>query len=352
MIITIAYIVFILIMGLFTNMNNDKSRKWYLIISSIILILISGLRSYYIGSGDTSRYAEMFSNDINLSYSEIYKTAWKDPIYHIISVFLSKILGNNFHYILMVFATVFIFCYDKLVYKNSPNLLISFIIFFAMGFFNFSMHGVRQGLAIAFIMLSYFPLRNNKLIPFLIYIAIAACFHKTALIFAVAYPFCRLGFNKKTLFIYIAFIAIMFFVGNDILRGFAEEFASYDGRLSYYANTSKSLNMSGCIQLILFLILIMTNLKSYMAKDKDASVLLTLLILAIVFQTFAIFIAEMFRVAMYFSIFLVILVPRFLSCYTKKYRTIVTITLCVLLLIYFYSLPARIEYDFFWNDFN
>lgn len=350
MIITIIYTVFILLLGLFTDMKNDRSRKWYLIISSIILILISGLRSYYLGSGDTSRYANMFAEYSSMTYREIYETVWKDPIYHIFSVFLSKILGANFLYVLIVFGAIFMFCYDKLVYRKSPNLLISFIIFFSMGFFNFSMHGVRQGLAIAFIMLSYFPLKDKKLIPFLIYVAIAACFHKTALIFAVAYPFCQMEFNKKTLLLYIAFIAIMFFVGNDILREFTAEFSSYDERLNYYSQTSKALNMSGFIQLLLFVILILTNFKSYIAKDKDSTVLLTLLILALTFQTFAIFIAEMFRVAMYFSIFLVILIPRFLSLYSEKNRKIITVVLCVLLLFYFYSVPAKLEYDFYWND--
>lgn len=350
MIVTIAYTVFILIVGLFTDMTDNKSRKRYLIISSIILILISGLRSYYLGSGDTSRYAGMFLYYSRLPLVEIYETVDRDPIYHIFTVFLTKIFGVNFQLVLICIATIYILCYDRLVYKESPNLLISFIVLFGMNFFMFSMHGIRQGLAIAFIMISYFPLRDKKLIPFLLLVGIGACFHKSALIFVVAYPFCRMGFNKKTLIMYMGFISLMFVFGNTLIREIAMDMSEYDERLMLYAYREKALSLSGFIQLCLFMVLILTKLKTFIQKDKDASILITLLALAIIFQTFAIFIAEMFRVAMYFSTFLIILLPRFLKTYSPDTRRIVTVLLCGALLLYFYSMPFKLEYDFFWND--
>lgn len=77
---------------------------------------------------------------------------------------------------------------------------------------------------------------------------------------------------------------------------------------------------------------------------------MVLLVLAIIFQTFAIFIAEMFRVAMYLCIFLVITVPRVIESIPSKKRKFITIIICGLLLFYFYSIPYKLEYDFYWND--
>lgn len=350
MIITIAYTVFILIMGYFTDMTDNNARKRYLLISSIILILISGLRSYYIGSGDTSRYAAMFFEYTNMTYKEIFENIGKDPIYHIFTVFLSKIFGVNFQYVLICIATIYICSYDKLVYRESPNLLISFIVLISMDFFSFSMHGIRQGLAITFIMLSYFPLKDRKLLKFLLLVGIATCFHKTAIIFAIAYPFCQMEFNKKTLAMYVVFIVFMLVFGNNIIRNFTLDMAEYDERLLYYAYTVKSLSMAGFIQLCMFMSLVLINLRNFRNKDNEASILITLLALAIVFQTFAIFIAEMFRVAMYFSIFLVILVPRLLKTYSKDTGRWLSILLCAALLYYFFSVPHKLEYDFYWND--
>lgn len=348
--ITIGYTLFIFAMGFLVNMNSNKEKKAYLIVSSVILILVSGLRSYYIGSGDTFRYALMFEQDITMTYNEIIDNVDRDPFYHIFSLFLSKLLGPNFHYVLLVFATIYVSAFDRLISKESPNLLISFIVLFGMNFFNFSMHGVRQGIAIAFVILAYFPLRDRKLLQFLLLVFMATCFHKSAAIFVIAYPFCRLGLNKKTIFLYIGLIGILLISGNDLIRQFAMEVSVYDERFAGYAVTEKALSYAGLVQFTLFFLLILGNLKSFQAQDRDSSILITLLILAMIFQTFAIFIAEMFRVAMYFSIFLVILVPRLLKTYPPKAKTILTVVLCSLLLFYFYSIPYKLEYDFYWND--
>lgn len=315
------------------------------------MVLVSGLRSYYLGSGDTSRYADMFFNYSHLSYDNIIKYVERDPIYHIFTIFLHKVIGLDFQGVLLVIAAIYVFAYDRLVYKESPNLLISYILLYAMGFFTFSMHGVRQSLAIACTMLAYFPLKEKKLMQFIIIVLLGACFHKSALIFLVTYPLCRLGFSRKSLLFYGAIIITLFMTGDELIRSFASDMSSYDERLSYYAVTDASLNMSGFIQLCLFLVMLMTNLKTYMSKDKEAPILITLLILAIIFQTCAIFIAEMFRVAMYFSTFLVVLVPRFLKSYAPENRKLVTVVLCTLLLLYFYSTPYYLQYDFYWNDF-
>ena len=219
-----------------------------------------------------------------------------------------------------------------------------------MNFFNFSMHGVRQGLAIAFIMLAYFPLKDKKLIKFLLLVFIATCFHKSAAIFVIAYPFCRLGLNKRTIFLYLGLIGILLVTGNDLIRQFATEVSVYDERFAGYAITEKSLSYAGIIQFSLFLILVLCNLNRFQSQDKDSSILITLLILAMIFQAFAIYIAEMFRVAMYFSIFLVLLVPRLLKTFPQNSRKTVTLIVCSLLLLYFYSIPYKLEYNFYWNN--
>lgn len=350
MIITIAYTLFIYILGFITNMNDKKARMRYLIISGIILVLISGLRSYYIGSGDTFRYSLMFEEDVAMSFQEILQSGIKDPWYHVFSKLLSLVLGNNFTAILTVFATMFIVAYGILVQKESPNLLLSFIVFISMGFFSFSMHGVRQSMGIAFVMLSYFPLKERKLLLFVVLVFIASCFHKSAAIFLVAYPFSMLGFNKKSFFLYFLLILIFILNGDVLVRQFATEVSVYDERFADYATTEKSLTNSGFIQLLLFLGFTLYYYKYFSYKDKDCSTLTVLLVLAIIFQTFAIFIAEMFRVAMYFSIFLVILVPRVIESIPLQNRKLITVIICGLLLFYFYSIPYKLEYDFYWND--
>lgn len=335
--------------GLSTNMFDKKSRKRYILFSSVILVLISGLRSYDLGT-DTIGYFLSFEDDVQSSFRQIWNSESKDPFYHIFSKFLSLIVGHDFHLVLLIFAVIYMSAFGKLIYKESPNLLISFIVFISLGFFSFSMHGVRQGLAIAIIMFSYFPLRDKKILQFVGLVLIASLYHSTAIIFLIAYPCCRLGFNKKSAILYIGILAVLLVAGNDLVRMFALEVSAYDARFEGYAETDRALSYSGFIQLCLFFLLVLFNIKSFKKKDKDSSLLITLLVLALIFQSCAVFIAELFRIAMYFSIFLVILLPRVLATYPTKYKKEVTLILCVLLLVYFYSIPYKLEYSFFWNN--
>lgn len=66
-------------------------------------------------------------------------------------------------------------------------------------------------------------------------------------------------------------------------------------------------------------------------------ILYTMLILGIIFQSMAIFIAEMFRVSMFFNVFLILLLPKVLDVIPTPNRKVYSIGLCVLLLIYFFS---------------
>lgn len=350
MLITIAYTVFIIMLGLRTNMNDKKARTRYLIISGIILVLISGLRSYNLGSGDTSRYAITFQEDVMTSFQNLWDSGMKDPFYHVFSKALSFVVGNNFSALLTIFAAIFIGAYSILVQKESPNLLLSFIVFFSMGFFNFSMNGVRQGLAMAFIMLAFIPLKEKKLLWFIILVFVATLFHNSAVIFLLALPFCKVGFSKGKAILYLGLIAILMIYGDSLIRGIASEAATFDERFEGYVETTKTLTYAGFVQLMLYFLLVLMNLRRFFQQDPDASMLTTLLILAMIFQVFAVFIAEMFRVAMYFSSFLVILVPRLLQTYPPSNRKMVTFILCALLLSYFYLIPYKLEYDFFWND--
>lgn len=350
MLITIIYTLFIFLYGCFVDIKKVRNKRRYLIVSGVILVFISGFRSVFKGMDDTLVYYNMYINDVMMTYEQIWQNVDKDVFYHIFSKFLSSIYGKNFQCLLITFATIYVGAFCYIVYKESPNSLISFIVLIGMSFFKFSMSGIRQGLAIAFVMLSYFSLKERKLLLFLLLVFIASCFHKSAAIFLVAYPFSMLGFNKKSFFLYFILILMFILNGDVLVRQFATEVSVYDERFAEYATTEKSLTYAGFIQLLLFLGFTLYYYKYFSYKDKDCSTLTVLLVLAIIFQTFAVFIAEMFRVAMYFSMFLVILVPRVIESIPLQKRKLITVIICGLLLFYFYSIPHKLEYDFYWND--
>lgn len=349
--ITIIYTVIIIIAGLMTNNNNQLQRRNYIILVTILLTLVAGLRSIWVGTDDTSLYYKHFIFTSDMSLSQIWEYEEKDPLYYVFQKIISYIVGNNYQCILILSAAFYAISAGYLIYKESKNPLVSYIILLSMGFFFFSMNGLRQSLAIGMLMLSYFSLKDKRLLKFLILVAIATAFHKTAAIFLLAYPASRGKLNFVTILMYAtAFFACLLF-GKSLLGSITEQAGQFDSRFQYYHSVSNGLTYSGLMQLVLFGAFAFWNYKKVVRIDKQAVILYILLIWAILFQSMAVIIAEMFRVAMYFSVFLIVLIPKVLDTLSPKNKRVVTLTLSIALLIYFIFLGSgRVPHHFYFEQ--
>lgn len=348
--LTIIYTFLIILASLFTDESNSRQKLNYILFSGLILILVSGLRSFYIGTDDTSIYYSYFKRDYDKSFEEIWRDENKDPIYYIFIKCLSLIFGNDFHAVLVVCAAIYVIPVCILIKKESPDAMVSLVLLITMSYFFFSMNGIRQSLAMGFLTLAYFPLKDRKPLRFILLVAAAACFHKTALVFLIAYPMSKLGFNKLSLSCYAGLFILCLFWGKDVMEVITSSAAKYDERLQYYELGRTTLTYSGLIQLSLLTIFALFYRKRLLAKDKNNGILFQLMFLAIIFQSLADIIAEMFRVAMYFSMFMIILIPRIFPVVAANDRKPLKYTLVSLLLIYFFFFgAAQIPYKFYWQ---
>lgn len=350
MIVTIIYTLLILFLALFYDFNNTKSRNQYIIVISVILFLISGLRNLHVGPDDTAIYYNSYLYNGHLTYSEVYLNAFKDPFYSVFARFLYDIIGPHYTILLCVYASIFVFSICRLLIKNKvEDPLVSFVILLAMGFFAFSMTGIRQTLAMSFTVLSYPYLKDRKLIKFVALVLVAALFHKSALCFLILYPLTYVKLDWKLIIMYIG-IWVCVFVQKDFLLNKLLT-SELDSRLEIYSELgSRGLSVSGLIQLLLFLIFSLIYSKDIIKRDSSSVILFHMLSLSIIFQLFAGTIAEFFRVAMYFSVFLILLIPKVISIIPNASRNLVRTCLIFLLLCYFLFMGSgKIPYFFFFN---
>lgn len=345
--ITILYTAIIILVGLSIDNDSKLQRRNYIIFVTIILTLVAGLRSIWIGTDDTSLYYNHFINNSFKTLKEIWENEWKDPVYYIIQKILATIVGDSYQNILLLYASIYSTTVGYLIYKESKDPLVSYIILLSMGFFFFSMNGLRQSISISILMLAYFPLRNRQFLWFLVLVIIATAFHKTAAIFIIAYPASKGNINIFTLTLYLLIFILGLTYGDEILKTITEQVSPYDDRFEIYQEISNGLTYSGLVQLLLFGIFSMSRYRQVIEHDNKSKVLYVLLIWAIIFQTLATNIAEMFRIAMYFSIFLIILIPKVLDTIPQNYKRLLTFTLSVALLTYFFFLGAgKVPYHF------
>ena len=155
--------------------NFSKKIKFYMYIFSYIpiifaLLYIAGLRDITVGT-DTAHYRDIFNNpdDIEIGFQ------W-------FAEFI-KYIGGNFHLFLFLFFFISLSLKVYAFKKVSLYPLLSICIYSSFWFLVYEMNGIRQGLALGFIALSYYFLSVNKNWYFYLSLLGAILFHYSALVF-------------------------------------------------------------------------------------------------------------------------------------------------------------------------
>lgn len=154
--IFLLFTLIIVVMGyLLTKDSSLGKKKIFLILSSILLVIISGLRNVNWGPQDNQSYFIYYSEVFQMGISDIFQNFLKDPGYHIFAKGVSLIVGDNYTLYLVIVSSIFVGSIFRLIYLYSEDTLLSLILLLALGIFDFSMMGVRQALAIAMVALSF-----------------------------------------------------------------------------------------------------------------------------------------------------------------------------------------------------
>ena len=343
-----ALVLFILFGFLF---SNKKNTKIYVFFCVIFLVLIAGLRHESVGV-DTHTYVWKYIDAKYMDYSEIWSN--KEALYYSFQTFLSK---QSFSptFFLCAAALLFYPIVGIFIYKYSRIPAMSILLFLSMGYFYFSMTGMRQTLGLGFLLLSLIFILKKQYIKGIIYISIASLFHITSLIYLIVIPISFISQSKlKTYFVILisTMIVIVFFAG--FLLFYFANLIWDDGRYT-------EINPQGGFTTLLLLIAIAIFCykclkKEFFAQNQNNSdfQLLKIMLVGIPLQTLTIYAADAFRLAMLFHITSIIVLPNAVaSIRDRNLKSICIFLIIILLLIEYYmftSNGAGIQpYHFFWE---
>ena len=206
---------------------------------------------------------------------------------------------------------------------------IGYLILFMLGLFAFFGTGIRQTAAMSILLYSYKYLkeielslkdiRNKKTecVKLLICVIIAFLFHNSSILFMGAIMLRAIPFHPAYILVAFGALALGHFVHLEQFSLLASIFLGE--RFDHYGTTIESeLSLSGYfIQLLIFLLCYMKR-RELISSNKENEYLLNMALVGLVFQSMTGVIGEMFRVAFYFNMFTIILVPRALKIYRKS----------------------------------
>jgi hypothetical protein len=149
-------------------------RTLVIILSGFFLAIIAGLRG-----GNDPDYASYYDIFLSSRYGD-FTTLNVEPFYFYFNKFFS-LAGAPFVSIMLLMAIPSVLLKIYVVYKHSHSALLSIILYLLTIYISFDLIAVRQGLAIAFVMLATSIWFHERLLGVML-VLVASLFHFSALI--------------------------------------------------------------------------------------------------------------------------------------------------------------------------
>ena len=311
-----AVYIAIMMVCLYYSLGGQMQKRICIIAVSIIMTLFSGFRSWWYG--DLVKYYTRFLNESSLSLRELYKTNGMRNIgLTIANRFAYSLFGIYGYDVLLFFIALFsAYTLGKLIDKYSSSAYWSYLMYLSMGFYAFTLSGLKQTIAMSFCCLAMIALLQDNIKRFLIMVGLGALFHAPALVFLVAYPFSRKKFDKWYVIVVATLMAAMYLYRNQLVYFFEDAYRSEAA-----ADAMLAREVSGVggrfIGMMLIMMLAMM-LRPLTLKDRIYTKVFNVMVLAAAFQMMSVFNNTYTRLADYFYQFVVLFVPMFMQPITSK----------------------------------
>jgi len=326
-------ILFTLLLGQHNEGIKEKKKNSIITWSFFgFLLLILMIRDESIGA-DTGIYLKFFEQVQIQDFKETfinYETEHGFLILNkLISIFSTK------EQVLIAIMSIICTVPIAVVYaKESENPLLTISIFLIGSNFNMLFSGFRQAIACAIIMIAFIFVKNKKLIPFLLFVLLAITFHKSAIVTLLIYPFYHINITKGKIIALIPVVGAIFVLRNQIFEMFTSVFEEYS---MYELEETEAYTM--IILFALFLIF------SYVVPaddkmDRETIGLRNIMLLAFIFQIFALTSPIAMRMNYYNTLFVPLLLPKIINRTSddnkRAYKVVGTIIAAFFIFYYFY----------------
>lgn len=292
--------------------KSRKSDLIFLIVLTGILIVMASVRAHTVGV-DTEVYMDYFSNMVGRSPSFLVSKEniyWREPAYGLLNFIFAQITDSPAVFMGIVSGLI-IGLRSILIYRYSSKIWLSVFVYITFGFFGYAMCTLRQELGISVALFALPFLQKRKIIPYMLIVILAACFHISLWVMIPVYFFVHIPFNKITLQILGAGTVLLLIFSEQILTVITKVVYQNYQPGSYY---TLGRDYSTAVFPVVFFILSLLLMKKLLKNNPEnivlmhfscyAAVLFILTIRHFVFQ----------RIALIFLPVLILLIPELLEC--------------------------------------
>lgn len=315
----------------------------------ILLFALLALRAPEIGR-DLSNYRYYFNLYGGIGWDELGN--YSTELGYVALNKVVTIFTDNFQWFLAACALLTI-CPIARVYKDEiEDPVWTIALFICMSTFIMLFSGLRQSIAMALGMLAFQCAKGHKFLPFLIVVAAATLFHRSAFILLIIYPLYHAKITKKWLYVVIPCLVAVFVYNKQIftfLTLFIED---------YYQSTISETGAYGTLILLILLSVYSFAVADETRLDDTTRGMRNILLLSVALQMFAPLHTLAMRMNYYFLLFTPLLIPKIAAQSRPRYAQVVRLSRYVMIVFFFayffVSCPKTnaldtFPYKFFWE---
>lgn len=325
--------------GIRDPLKRRQKEKTYILEVCELFILLAAIR-YLIPTGDAWGYAEEYRSVLGKSFKDVFEEREISYVYYLLSKLFS-LTRLPYHFWFAFVEFFFLSAYVRIVNKFSVDKMLSLFLFYTIGLYDFSFHGLKQIVAMALIWHGFVDSYEKKNWRSAALVFLAYYCHKTSMVFLIAYilPFLE-RFKRIYYFLIVIVSATLVISYSSVLTQLTDIIG--DERYALYFESEQGYTASLFIfYLILFGIAFFAN------KQKDDSknnrIIIGLAVMTVFCQLFAFRVASAFRLSLFFLPFLIMYISNQLKY--KRDLQYLMFFLCAFWLLYTTQFP----YKFFWQ---
>lgn len=345
----LSFAYFYILFSKVTIYGNDRIIRSCIYGGGILCLLALRHPSMGIdlGYGGFGGYLGSFQYISSLSFSEILALPGflnYEKGYVFFNWFLG-FFGDNYQILLIACAIVSIVPIVILFYKESESIELSYIIYLSLQSFLICFSGLRQGISVGICMIAFLSIQARRFKLFILIVLVATFFHSSAFLFIFAYPLYYIKISKKSRWISVVILMLVFVFNGPLFTLLSKAFKS-----------NAQIHETGALTFFLIFSLIYIFCFLVAEENKKNNGMLNLIFAACFLLSFSGVYPTAMRTSYCFMNILPLLLPATLNNVNNKYFTLsikflVVVCFCLFALNCFYSSSwARSNpYSFFWE---
>lgn len=331
--------------------ERERVEKQYLKIVCWILVLLAAFRGITVGT-DTSHYWPEYLNMPNRTIPDLLEQYADYPGYYLLAKACS-LLHLPIQVLFGLVEGLYVYAIYKFINRFSLEKLYSLLGFAVIGLFSFSMAGLKQTLAMAFVLLYYIDLNDKKIFRAILFAMVAYYCHHVSLIFIAGVVLYYMR-NLRFFYVYLAVVVAVVLLGTNFIWTEMLSLLENDHYSELYKADEGYSSTSMIIYGILLSILFLFSGRYSRVMKEDSRIMLGMTTFAFAFQAFSFISSAAFRLSFFFLPYMIVAFPNDFNCIQNaELRRWVKIGV-ELLLIFIFIYTNRnggsvVPYKFFWQ---